>query len=312
MISLVLAACNNYDSQMVKVKGGTIIGNERYKAPLNDSVFKNGRTVTLSDFYISKYEVTQKLYKEVMESDLEVDSKPSYFKNNAESNEKQEKRPVECVTWYDAIYFCNRLSERENKTCVYTITNIQRDSRKKIVSANVVADFSQNGYRLPTEAEWEYAARGGDQTKPDWNYTFSGADDAEDRYYGDYKNEGLDIVGWYSYNNITGTTGDIDVTSNSSGCGTHQVGKKTANSLGLYDMSGNVREWCYDWYGDITEGTEIDPIGALENDARVVRGGGWGKSSNAWHASVSRRSSVYIYYRDHSLGFRVVRPATTD
>lgn len=289
LISLVLAACNNYDSQMVKVKGGTIIGNERYKAPLNDSVFKNGRTVTLSDFYISKYEVTQKLYKEVMESDLEVDSKPSYFKNNAESNEKQEKRPVECVTWYDAIYFCNRLSERENKTCVYTITNIQRDSRKKIVSANVVADFSQNGYRLPTEAEWEYAARGGDSYKSEFSFDYAGTPSSTSPLKRSMKRDSsIEKIGWYL---------------NNSKSKTHQVGMKRANSLGLYDMTGNVWEWCFDVYNDTLEEEEvINPI-KTTGRARVYRGGCY--YNEAYLLSVAYRYNRYPNYAFNDLGFRV-------
>jgi formylglycine-generating enzyme required for sulfatase activity len=139
---------------------------------------------------------------------------------------------------------------------------------------------------------------------------FSGADTAEGVSYNNDKNAGLDSVGWYCYNNITGTTGDSIVTYKVSGSGTHQVGKKAPNRLGLYDMSGNVYEWCYDSYVDITTTTPAD--GASGGDSRVNRGGGW--NCAACFVPVSNRSESNPYGRSSSSGFRVVRsfPSTTE
>ena len=136
---------------------------------------------------------------------------------------------------------------------------------------------------------------------------FSGADKADGTSYSNSKNSGLDSVGWYCYNNITGETGDSNVTYNVEGCGTHEVGKKAANALGLYDMSGNVWEWCYDWYGTVNIGTETAPTGAASGSVRVCRGGSW--FSFASLASVSNRHDIFPNCRDSSLGFRVVRNA---
>ena len=176
-------------------------------------------SVTVGSFYMKATEVTQKEWKEVMGTN------PSRFKGD--------NRPVENVNWFDAVKYCNALSKKEGRTPVYRING-----------SSVTANWSADGYRLPTEAEWEYAARGGKNSR---GYKYSGSNS-------------VGGVGWYNVN---------------SGSKTHPVGQKQANELGLYDMSGNVWEWCWDWYGDYSSGSQRDPSGPPSGSLRVTRGGSW-------------------------------------
>ena len=196
------------------------------------------------DLLVGKYPVTQGLYESVMGKN------PSRFKGST--------RPVEQVSWYDAVLFCNKLSELEGREPVYTINGDD-------VSCNFVA----KGYRLLTEAEWEYCARSGQRFK------YSGSDT-------------VDEVAWYGGN---------------SGGETHPVGLKKPNGFGLYDMSGNVWEWVWDWYGDYSSGTQVDPQGPTSGSFRVNRGGSW--SSNAQDMRVSRRSIFAPANTGDDLGFRL-------
>ena len=335
-IALGVIGCNNPSGpgndgntvvpEMVFVKGDTVTGaayTNKYPG-----VFIEGRTVTLSDFYMGKYEVTQEEYASVMAGQkVKVDgveytlaSDPSYCKKDSTGytlfeGDEQEKRPVEGVTWYDAVWYCNVLSTKEDLTPAYDIvvTQVKQISDTTdyyIYKANVTLNKNATGYRLPTEAEWEYAARGGDPHADDWNYVFSGADTAAGVSYNSEKNSGLDSVGWYCYNSTNGTTGDTSPSMREQGNGTHQVGKKESNRLGLYDMSGNVWEWCYDLEDSVNTGEESDPTGSTYGSRRVQRGGSWRKFAE--YASVSYRFDYDPYYRDYNLGFRVVRPSSID
>ena len=187
---------------MVYVSGGTFTmgaTSEQGSDAYNDE--KPTHSVTLSSFYLCKYEVTQALWQAVM------DENPS--------NLKGDNLPVEQVSWDDCQTFITRLNNLTGKN-----------------------------FRLPTEAEWEYAARGGNRSR---GYKYSGSNVLSD-------------VAWYDDN---------------SGDKTHPVGSKSPNELGLYDMSGNVREWCSDWYGTYSSTAQTNPTGSSSGSLRVLRGGSW-------------------------------------
>jgi len=208
---------------------------------------KSGRVeVEISHpFLMDKYPVTQDLYQEVMDKD------PSNFSG--------EDLPVENINWFDAIEFCNKLSEQTGLERVYEVND-----------KNVEINYKKSGYRLPTEAEWEYACHGG----------------ITNELYGD-----LDDIAWYIKNSKNQTQG---------------VGQKVANEFGLYDMLGNVLEWCNDWYyKEYPKYPKKDFIGPKSGFERSLRGGSWLNVANNIRSTYRQRNDPYT--REVNLGFRLVR-----
>lgn len=236
---------------MVLVEGGSF----RMGSDSNYADEKPAHEVVLSSFLMGRYEVTQSEYLRV------TGKNPSAFAKGLDAG----MHPVDQVSWLEAVTFCNARSDLEGLSRVYTIAG-----------SSVTADMTQSGYRLPTEAEWEYAARGGKLSK---GYAYAGSGD-------------LAQVAWHDAN---------------SGKTTRPVGTKAANELGLFDMSGNVWEWCQDWYDPAYYGksSRTDPLGAASGSNRVNRGGSWDISAE--YCRVAFRSSSGPGGRGNSMGFRLVR-----
>ncbi len=234
--------------EMVEIKAGNFeMGgqNEAYSSlPIH--------TVTITyDFYMSKYEITQAQWKKAS------DTYPNYLPDDVGDN-----KPATQLDWFTIVKWCNAASERDGFEPCYTINGEE-----------VTCDFTKNGYRLPTEAEWEYACRAG--TSGDYYFTNT-----------------LDDNAWYSSN---------------SGKHLNEVGKKQANQWGLYDIYGNAAEWCWDWFSEYSENSEIDPRGPNSGDGngKIIRGGSAQSSEasvNSWY-----RMDLSPVMRERMVGFRVVR-----
>ena len=257
-------------------------------AVTGSEVFIDGRSVEIYAKWICDHEVTQKEFKDIMGSDAKYDSYSEY--GYGEGN----NYPVYYVSWYDAITYCNKRSISEHLTPCYEIAGMSEDDWKNLTytgiptSNNAVwnlveCDFTANGYRLPTEAEWEYFARGG-------------AALSEDKYSGTNDDAGLENYAWYGNNSNTST---------------HEVGKKFPNSLGLYDMSGNVWEWCWDWYDAIT--VDTPSTGPTSASQRKIRGGGFFDSKDKCTTGYRNlgwdSGTFYQPGKKADLGFRVCRSA---
>jgi len=237
-VRAVTKSAADYGIEMVFVKGGTFTmgcTSEQGSDCYIDE--KPTRRVTLSDYYIGKYEVAQKQWRAVMGASTSL-SNPSYFKNCDDC-------PVENVSWNDIQEFIKKLNQLTGKK-----------------------------YRLPTEAEWEYAARGGAQSR---GFKYAGSNT-------------IDEVAWYTSN---------------SGSKTQAVGRKKPNELGIYDMSGNVWEWCNDWYGNYGSSDQTNPQGPSSGSDRVLRGGSWRGDSG--FCRVTNRFINGPDYRFNFNGFRLVQ-----
>lgn len=255
----------------IRITGGSfLMGSPEDEAWRSDD--ETQHSVTVSDFYMSPYEVTQKEYEDAMGNN------PSSFSGD--------DLPVESVSWLDAVSYCNVRSQQEGLTPVYVIDG-----------QNVSWDRSADGYRLPTEAEWEYACRAG-TTTPFYMENSPSAEEAN--YYGHYP-YGIED-NYFSQSNLEVKPGEYRET-------TVAVESFSANPYGLYNMHGNVAEWTWDIYGAYPDGEQIDPIGADSGTRRVYRGGGWNDFAknmrSAYRAMMDQDKGSF------NIGIRLVRNAVS-
>ena len=279
-----IASIDIVTDDMVFVEGGTFTMGD----PFNEGDYDEYplHEVTVSSFYMCRYEVTNSNFIEFLNS-YEVDPDGSYngtelidiadvdcaidhngteFYFGGSIYISSENCPLLEETWYGAVVYCNWKSEQEGLTPCYDLTDWS-------------CDFEAVGYRLPTEAEWEYAGRGGIHHAD--NY----------RYCGCHNTFELTNYCWFSSNNNPE--------------GVKEVGTKFPNQLGLYDMSGNAGEWCWDWYGTYSGSPQTDPHGPAGGLYRVQRSGLWGYS--AFSCRVANRAPMTPETSNNCLGFRVCR-----
>ncbi|MGN0602678.1 MAG: flavodoxin [Oscillospiraceae bacterium] len=250
----------------VYIKGGTFqMGSPESEAWRSDD--ETLHTVTVSDFYICEFELTQGEYKKI------TGEEPSSFKGD--------DLPVENISWLDAVRFCNELSKSDGLTPVYNIDG-----------ASVQWDRGANGYRLPTEAEWEYACRAETDT-PFNTETSISADEAN--YYGHYPYMIED--NYFSQSRLDTLPGQYRQT-------TVKPGSFLPNAFGLYDMHGNVGEWVWDYYGEYDTAEQTDPTGAENGTLKVYRGGGW--NDFAKNLRSAYRAALAPDKKSFNIGIRLV------
>jgi formylglycine-generating enzyme len=244
--------------ELVAVEGGTFFMGNDYSVNQDEAP---EHKVTLNSFYIGKYEVTFEEFDRFCSA--------TGWEKPDDAKLGRDKNPVMNISWEAAVMFCNWLSRTEGFDRVYTI---KRDTN----STTVTCDWNANGYRLPTEAEWEYAAKGGNQSK---GYAFSGSNNPEE-------------VAWYFAN---------------SGGRPQPVGLKKPNELGIFDMTGNVREWCWDIYDKdyYKKSPENNPTGPTTGLRRVYRGGAWNFKID--FLRITSREFMGPSKNYGNVGFRVVR-----
>jgi formylglycine-generating enzyme required for sulfatase activity len=257
-----------YYKGMVKIKGdgfGFQMGSDSGK-PHEQPVHTVGFTY---DFWMDTVEVAQGKYATIMSASYPGYTTPYWTQQNGMGD----KHPAYSINWYDVVLYCNALSKQDGKDTVYSYSSITGSPGNDCGLDGFTMDLSRNGYRLPTEAEWEYSCRGGTTTE----------------YYWGGGNE--DDFAW----------------SRSNSSSSMPVGTKTRNVYGLYDMSGNVWEWCHDWYADsLNAGLQIDPTGPASGRDNVIRGGGWYYPPGELRSANRNFAPPDTEGRD--IGFRVVLP----
>jgi sulfatase modifying factor 1 len=299
---------NGIPDDMVTIPSGSFVMGDSFNEGSSNE--RPVHIVTLDSFYMSKYEITNGQYCEFLNSaslkDVggvlynrldSLNAYPYFTTSKADSNSQIDysskgshvrikgrsdmtNDPVVMVSWYGAVAYCNWRSQQEGKQPCYNLTTWTCDYRK-------------NGYRLATEAEWEYAARGGLSVKRfPWGDTIT---HSQANYYSS-STYSYDTSPTRGYHPTWSIDGVMPYTS--------LVGSFSANGYGLYDMAGNVWEWCQDWYGGYTSSPQTNPTGPLTGSYRVIRGGFW--VSYVSFCRVSNRGNLTPTDRFFNIGFRVV------
>jgi formylglycine-generating enzyme required for sulfatase activity len=238
---------------MVGVIGGTFVMGS---SGTSQNSYEVPRHVTVSSFFMGRTEVTQREYEEIMGYN------PSYSTGA--------DLPVERVSWFDVVEFCNKKSLKEGLTPVYTITGRTPGTGYPITGATVTWNRNANGYRLPTEAEWEFACRAGTTTL------------------------------YNTGNSISSRQANFSTNS-----GSKRVGSYPPNNWNLSDMHGNVAEWCWDMFGNYNVADLTDPAGASSGSTRVQRGGSWNVSGQQLRSAYRGNSPPVS--QENNLGFRIAR-----
>jgi sulfatase modifying factor 1 len=275
---IIRASTPSVQQNFVLVKGGKFAmgsnTHETQEKPIHQ--------VSVKSFYICRYEVT---FDEFDDFCTKTGRPKVSYAKSAINDKARGKRPIIYISWYDAVEYCNWRSKKEGLTLAYIIHKTKKDPNNNceydMLKWHVTCNFKANGYRLPTEAEWEYAAKGGIMSKGN---TYSGTNNADS----------LDFYAWFRLN-ARGRPHAVN-----------EMGR-IPNELGLYNMSGNVSEWCWDWYSaTYAKSSQKNPIGPRQGTKRVKRSGSW--SSPYKDMRITRRGFGFPNMRvDNGGGFRLVR-----